>query len=249
MEESKSIYEQQPPLAFPGDIYEDGDYRKIAPRDQKVNTLLVRSQLGKVRATTYSLPGDTFVYGQQDQLVEAGAAGSVNSWQEHRGNAAEIPNRDFVRLNKYAAMNGVTTSKDVADFRCVNDIRQPPANTSAPSMAYFPPPETTYGRPSAKSIPIVKLLQNNYQREWIGEERQRKINELNTNSQPKTIKLQHTRASIGHTKVPAPEPKKMYKMKQFDNVPSRALALAGLNAMQSNEAPAAETNVAQTADV
>jgi len=218
---------------FDEDIYEDGNYRKIVPATGKTNTLLVRPQLGKVKATTYDLPGDEFVYGRSEKVLEAGAAGSVNNWQEHRPNAAAIPNRDFVRLNKYAAVNGVTTSKETADFRAVNDIRQPPANLSAPTNAYFPPPDTTFGKASPASDHFMKLLQNDHQRKWIVSQRNKKAAQLAEAAKPKSTKLQHTKASIGHTKVPAPEPKKQFKLKQFNAVPSRALALAGLKTIKS----------------
>ena len=45
---------------FSEDIYEDGNYRKMVPAAGKTNTLLVRPQLGKVKATTYNLPEDEF---------------------------------------------------------------------------------------------------------------------------------------------------------------------------------------------
>lgn len=232
-----SEYEQPPTYTFSEDIYEDGDYRKIAPRVTKTNTLLVRSQLGKVRTSTYNLPQQQFVYGQVVDMPEGtNAATSVNSWQEHMPNAVAVPNRDFVRLNKYAAMNGVTTSKDVADFRSVNDIRQPPANLSNNSNnVYFPPPETTFGRPSGKTIPIVRLIQNDFQRRAIADDRSNRSRELSESMKPKKTRLQHTKASIGHTKVPAPEPKKQFKMKRFDSVPSRALTLAGMKAVSVSE--------------
>lgn len=79
-------------------------------------------------------------------------------------------------------------------------------------------------------------MQTDFQRKWIQDERARKTGEINQKSKPKTIRLQHTKASIGHTKVPAPEPKRMFKMKQFENVQSRALALAGAKTIQAEPA-------------
>lgn len=232
MEEAKTAM-------YPQEIYEEGDYRKIVPRNQKTNTLLVRPQLGKGKATCYDLPSDDFVYGQQDAVVEAGAAGSVNNWVDHQPNPGPIPNRDFVRLNTYASMNGCTNSKHVAAFRAVNDIRQVPASQIRGGQAYFPPADAVFGRPSPASLPLKMLVQNDYGRQAIAQTRATYA--ARAAEKPAPRRLQHTKASLGHTKVPAPEPKQPFKMKKFANVGSKALQMAGLNSISS---PTARTEVA-----
>lgn len=216
---------------YSNDIYEDGDYRKIVPRNQKVNTLLVRPQLGKSKATCYDLPGDEFVYGQQDMIVEAGAAGSVNNWVDHSPNPGPVPHRDFVRLNTFASMNGCTNSKHVAAFRAVNDIRQIPPSQVRGGACYFPPEDAVFGRPSEPSQPLKLLVQNDYGRQAIAQTRGSYV--ARAAEKPTTRKMQHTKASLGHTKVPAPAPKELFKMKKFANVGSKALKMAGLNTMSS----------------
>lgn len=149
----------------------------------------------------------------------------LGSWQAHRRGSEPPPGKDFVRLNKYASMSGAVTAKNVATFRRVNDIRL--GEGAVPSSAdgcYFPDSNTVFGRPSPDSAPFQDLLTNAYQRRYIAEQRVARAQRAKTQAgsmRPTYARSQHTKASLGHTKVPAPEPKPMYKLAQFKDVPSR----------------------------
>jgi len=205
------------------DIYNDGDYRRDVPRHQKTNALLVRNPLGQVRPTTYQLPQDHFVYGQVDNGDEEGAAQVINSWKQHKANPEGLPGRDFVKLNKYAAVNGCTTSKNIAVFRQQNDIRlkQGPIKSQTGNALTRPNSSSIFGRPSPASAPIDDLLNNSYQRGWIQEQRALKMASTRQRGGMRYAQSQHTRASLGHTKIRAPHPRPRFKLRQFENVRSR----------------------------
>lgn len=202
------------------DIYDDGKYKLPVPAYKRTNALLVRNPLGEVKPTTWSLPPRDHIYGYADAQDEEGASEVVNSWLEHQGPPRELPGRNFVELNKFATMSGCTTAKNLSQFRRTNDVRLGAQNAPISHMtSSFPDSSTIFGRPSPQSAPISDLLNNNYQRTWI--QGQRYQREMKSTKQRPYARSQHTKASLGHTKVRAPPPKKMFKLKQFENVPSR----------------------------
>jgi hypothetical protein len=211
------------------DIYDDGDYKREVPQYKKTNHLLVYPQLGRVKPSTYNLPGGDFTYGYTDPADEEGAGAVVGSWKSHRPAPEALEGRDFVRLNKYAAINGCTTAKNVATYRRANDIRVGQGAISGNSRyprgqpaPYFPNGDTIFGRPSPACAPISDVLNNSYQRKWIAEQRMIRTAEGQQKRQMKYAQAQHTRASLGHTKVQAPQSTASpFKLKQFQNVPSR----------------------------
>jgi hypothetical protein len=207
--------------AFQRDLYDDGSYAYECPRSQQTNHLLVRKPLGQVKPSCYSLPGNNHTYGFVDPQDAEGAGDIVGSWQTHIPAPQGVPGKDFVRLNKYGAMSGCVTAKNVATFRRYNDCRVgevlPPRDN-----IYYPDADTVYGRPSPASVPIADLINNSYQRKAITMKRARRADlEMRKPRKTNFTQTSHTRASLGHTKVAAPAPKPMFKMKKFQNVPSR----------------------------
>lgn len=216
------------------DIYEDGEYRKSTGR--KVNPLLVRSVVGKVRASTYDLPGNDFIYGRAEPEGEEGTREVVGSWLEHRKNPDKVPGRDFVKMNKVAARQGCVTSKHIAAYRKNNDIRlgtSPQKDRTARQKKALAsskiPADMIFGAPGRPSTPINGLLSNSYQRNWIEAQRDAEAKRREkahtartaTRASAKQRSNFHTKASLGHRKKNEPAPKKPFKMKQFANVPSR----------------------------
>lgn len=211
------------------DIYDDGDYKREVPQYKKTNHLLVYPQLGMVKPTCYNLPPKDFTYGWTDQGDDEGAAAVVGSWKQHKAAPDALEGRDFVRLNKYAAMNGCTTAKNVATYRRANDIRVGQgaisggrAQTAPGGKMYSPNVDTIFGRPSPPCAPINDVLNNSFQRRWVAEQRELRAAENQKRRALKAQQAQHTRASLGHTKVQAPEDTRApFRLKQFQNVASR----------------------------
>ena len=209
-----------------------------------MNPLLVKIQTGKGRASTYSLPPEGFTYGRRDNFEEEGVREVVNSWQKHTPAPESVPGRDFVKLNRSAVVKGAVSSKDIAAFRSTHDARLKSGATitkgAAPQLDQF----FTYGRPSKPSTPIHDVLTNSFQRNAILEARRRaaavEARRLR-NEGSKAGKFgnsQHTRASLGHMKIKAPEAREPFKLEKFKQVGPR-IGYQGLStgAAQQQQSP------------
>jgi len=203
------------------DIYDDGSYRLDVPPKKRTNVLLVRPVLGKVKPTTYTLPGCSFTYGKRDQFDEEGVREVVGSWKQHTPCPASEPGRDFKKLNKCAVVAGATSSKHISDFRLQVDIRCQTLNTG-PRNKHDQIPDMVFGRPQKPSTPIAGVLSNSYQRDWLVDQKQQKLktHQQKLNLHTKALS-QHTRASLGHQKIRAGPSKEPFKMQKFQGVEAR----------------------------
>lgn len=168
----------------------------------------------------------------------------VNSWQKHSPAPQAVPGRDFVTLNRSAVVKGAVSSKDIAAFRSTHDARLKSGATitkgAAPQLDQF----FTYGRPSKPSTPIHDVLTNSFQRNAILEARRRAAAEearrlRNEGSKAgKFGNSQHTRASLGHMKIKAPEAREPFKLEKFKAVGPR-IGYQGLStgAAQQQQSP------------
>lgn len=216
----------------PKHVYDDGDY-KMPMHYTRTNPLLVRPVVGQVKPTTYKLPGEDYVYGKVDGGDAEGAREVVNSWRQHTPSTAKRPNRNFVRLNKGAAQNGMVTAKHITTYRQTNDIRLRAGPPPKKRDAVVPNNYTTYGRPSSYTTGVGHLIANVYQRQAIEKARGRAAKDekaANIKKKKSVIRTNamHTRASLGHHKVLLDDSKELFKMKQFQDVPSRVQQRLGL---------------------
>lgn len=226
-----------------GDPYEERDYRKSSAK-LRLNPLLVKIQTGKGRASTYSLPPEGFTYGRRDNFEEEGVREVVNSWQKHSPAPESVPGRDFVRLNRSAVVKGAVSSKDIAAFRSTHDARLKSGATITKGAAPQLDQSFTYGRPSKPSTPIHDVLTNSFQRNAILDARRRAAAEearrlRNEGSKAgKFGSSQHTRASLGHMKLKAPEAREPFKLEKFKAVGPR-IGYQGLStgAAQQQQSP------------
>jgi len=209
---------------FYNGIYDDGEYKVNVPRTQRGNHLLVNTSLSKVKHTTWNLPPQEHTYGYCDPVDMENAGDLLTYWSVHQPNAQHMPGRDFVQLNKHAAINGCVNAKNVSTFRQNNDIRIEESDYQPDYGTFYPGDDMVYGKPSAPSASIQALMSNKYQRNSIEQRRtMARTKRLVAQDQRKrnTMSAKMTRAALGHTKMPAPAPKRPFKMKQFMNVPSR----------------------------
>lgn len=187
------------------DVYEDGDYRNVTA-SKKNNTLLFRNPLGRARKSAYKLPKSDFVYGKTEYGDDEGAREVIQSWQNASLQAQAAPGRDFVRLNKNAAVSGATTAKKFTDYRKSNDVRMrvkhiPTGRTKYSAPAGIANSGHTFGIKSKKSEGIGGLITNAFQRKWILDQRQRthKVQKKKKEANQSF----HTKASRGHHKKSA----------------------------------------------
>jgi hypothetical protein len=214
-------------MAFEGAtraIYDDGPYMIPHTRPQnRTNVLLVKNQLGKVKPTTRTLPPPDHRYGYVEHYDSEGAKEVLQHWQQHTPNPAPTPSTDFKALNKYGAMNGCVTAKHVSAFRRTNHIPMSEGYSNQPRDTYFPDENQVYGIKSSPSAVLHSLLSNSFARQAIIENRITYGKRAAAKQARRTQKLStyQTKASLGHTKVPAPQPKPRFILRQFQDVPSR----------------------------
>mmetsp|Transcript_22219 Transcript_22219/g.36814 ORF Transcript_22219/g.36814 Transcript_22219/m.36814 type:complete len:208 (-) Transcript_22219:127-750(-) len=167
-------------------------------KKEQDNVLLVKTELGKSRKTTYSLPPDpAFTYGKRLPIDFEGAGQVISSWKEHTPNPDAIPGRDFKAINKMAVTSGAVTSHEQADFRQTHDhrLRTCTNHQSAPPLPSDADPAYTYGRTVRPSTPLVRLIQNDFGRSHDSEMEASESQQV----PKKKFAITQTRASIGHS--------------------------------------------------
>ena len=100
---------------------------------KKTNYLIVKDDVGKSKPSTRNLPSPDFTFGKADQLGAEGAGSICTSWKYHEAkveNPTSNP-RNFMKLNKKAAMAGLFSQKDANDFKKNNDARMSLGMSSA----------------------------------------------------------------------------------------------------------------------
>jgi hypothetical protein len=91
------------------------------------NYLVLKDEVGKAKPTTRDLPSSAFAYGKCDKNKQEGAGVITTSWLYHKtkGGGDALNPRDFKKLNKFAVVGGMVTSKDNYAFRKTHDARIP----------------------------------------------------------------------------------------------------------------------------
>ena len=91
------------------------------------NYLVLKDDVGKAKPTTRDLPGQEFAYGKTDKCKQEGAGAVTTSWLYHKSKLTDDKHnpRDFKKLNKFAVVGGMVTSKDNYQFRKTHDARIP----------------------------------------------------------------------------------------------------------------------------
>ena len=91
------------------------------------NYLVLKDDVGKAKPTTRDLPGPAFAYGKTDKVKQEGAGVITTSWLYHKSKLTDDKHnpRDFKKLNKFAVVGGMVTSKDNYKFRKTHDARIP----------------------------------------------------------------------------------------------------------------------------
>jgi|TARA_B110000977_G_scaffold45136_1_gene61380 hypothetical protein len=167
-------------------------------------------------------------------------------WQTHKPPVDQLPGPDFKTMNKLAAVNDVVTAKETKAFREENvvTLRAGAGATSDPggSDLFVKPslpsdgnPEHRYGKSSKQrtveelkwgSMDGVKeMINGDFQHEWANanEKRLPALKAMSRKPKPvsKTTKAMECIAAVAQSKI-APAPKsKQFKMKLFNDVPSR----------------------------
>ena len=78
------------------------------------NYLILKDDVGKSKPTTRDLPASGFAYGKADKSKQEGVGVITSSWLYHKNRMSDDNSnpRDFKKLNKFAVVGGMVTSKD-----------------------------------------------------------------------------------------------------------------------------------------
>ena len=124
----------------------------------------MKDDVGRPKPTTRNLPSPDFAFGKPDQTGAEGAGTICTSWKYHEVKP-ENPHtnpRNFMKLNKKAAMAGLVTSKDVMDYRKSNDVRMSFGMSSALNKQKrgisLPNEGFTYGRANRPQTPVQGII-------------------------------------------------------------------------------------------
>jgi hypothetical protein len=209
-----------------------------------VNPLLAKAELGQVKKILFNDPPSEHVFGYQPTPDAEGAREITMIWKENTpDNAYSRPaSLDFTKMNKLATMSGLTTARDLPQFRSshVVTVKTGPPAKPAPALPSEKDPKFTYGLPGTYRSaevqrekgpfepPVKHLVQGAYQEDWI-------TSNLNKKGPVTARTVAYvppvpTRAAIGHAigaqqkylqrEVAGEE----WKMKKFTTVPPRVTA-------------------------
>ncbi|KAF8056223.1 CFAP77 [Scenedesmus sp. PABB004] len=179
----------------------------------KTNVLIAKTELGKVKRTTFNGSPPDSVYGAAAATDAEGARAVISSWREHSPNRHAKPGPDIKAMNRAAADSGLVSSTQVRGFRDAHPavLRAGAEGVArpAPALPSDRDPGHVYGRPpgfrSAEDCrncgpaepPVRALVQGSYAREWVDRNvaRQDELNERRAAIPPAP-----TAASEGHAR-------------------------------------------------
>jgi len=199
------------------------------------NPLLVRTELAKVKPTTYDLPGQGHTFGKALERDAEDAGAVTMSWKEHVKNPHQVPGSDFRALNREAIKAGQHTATAQTNFRKENQkkpeyrLKQGSETGAAqPALPSDGNREYMYGKASRPSTPIEFLMTNSYLRSFVEDQKEKHNDDAATVGQPKKTntrvrmtKAQEARAAAVKDMLEYEEAESTWKMSKFQNVPSR----------------------------
>jgi len=198
---------------------------KAQPEASK-NTLLVKPELGAVKATTWDLPSKAnfqHEYGLRQKRDGVTSGDVVGGWAQHDGTANKLPGRDFKTLNAMAVVAGGHTSKDIDDFRKTHDARLKLGTHKVPEKTVWNE-DTTFGKGTSASIPFPDLMAHTYRFEWV--EAQPPLETIVKKAKkPGQTKTSLLATEVSRAKIAALDAKDdipdRWKHKSFVNVPAK----------------------------
>ena len=182
----------------------------------------MRPEVGKSKRSTFDLPKGNYTYGKPEQPDPENAKAVTGSWAAHKPSKGPSAKVNLVAMNKKAASQGCTNAAQVAKHRKTQEvILQKRASPPRSRVNPHNDDGIRYGRSSEPDGDFHDLIRNQYQQNYVLGQRKKAA------AKPKTVSRikdpVHTRASLGHAIQKQAEPKKQFKLKQFQNVQSRSV--------------------------
>lgn len=205
------------------------EYRKPALRSHQTNELLIRRIGGRVKLATHRLPPPGFTYGSPPLEKEEGAGSIIHNWTSNLELVPQDlrtrPVRDYVQLNRSAARQNV----DAAHYKAFKDqylqqAAMPPWQTQSMQSKRIGvlDNDMVYGTPSGERQSMTDVMTYQYQRDFLAQRRKEVAEEEQKRLTQKGV-LRASRQSLIRPKPAPEEPRPMFKMAQFQNVPSKTV--------------------------
>lgn len=195
------------------------------------NELQYLPQLGRSKCRGHQLPSNQFTYGVANVKLDGGVPEALHTWAnlakdtKSREERYKIV-RDYITLNKEAARNGCTTTKQNDQFRVLNDItRKVRIGGSDGDEIYSRKPMIfptghTFGIANRPSTPLAEVLEHKYLKDWLVDQERTECKKVEAKvEQSKVISgAYHTKSSwLKNAKIPVEE-RPLWKMQRFRNV-------------------------------
>lgn len=212
------------------------------------NELQFLPQLGKSRMRGHQLPTPDFTYGVANQKLDGGVPEALSTWanaakdSKSREDRFQIV-RDYIRLNKEAARNGCTTTKENDQYRVLNDITRRVKIGGGSDGTFHKktmnfPEGHTFGMPNRPTTPLCEVLEHKYLKDWLRDQERTETRRVEAKVEASKVisGAYHTKSSwLKNAKIPVEE-RPLWKMARFRNVdaavdsfrsePARARALS-----------------------
>ncbi|MEW5308766.1 MAG: hypothetical protein WDW38_000699 [Sanguina aurantia] len=220
-------------------------------KSMQTNPLLVHTELGQVRKCQFSNPGNNHVFGYTATKDPEGAREVTGIWKQHtasppvvKGQTSTSPVPDFKTMNKLAAIDGLTSAKELPSFRASHMVTVKPFDVTksqkSPSLPSDRSHKHTYGMASSyrsaeviracgpEEPPVKWLVQGAYQDAWVQDNASK---DLSSEKRP-YIPPVPTRAVLGHSfgaakHLAAPDTTEPWKMAKFLRAGPRVTAYMG----------------------
>lgn len=196
------------------------------------NELQFLPQLGRTRERGHQLPPSEFTYGVANIKLDGGVPEALQTWADQPKSAKARDERyqivrDYITINKEAARNGCTNTKQNDQFRYLNDITRKVkiGGNSGDSVNLFKhqvnfPEGHTFGMANRPTTPISEVLEHKYLKDWLKtqEETEAKKVEARIEASKVISGAYHTKASwLKNAKIPVEE-RPLWKMQRFRNI-------------------------------
>ncbi|EPQ17584.1 hypothetical protein D623_10010129 [Myotis brandtii] len=181
-----------------------------------------RAELGKPREQSCSLPGIDFNYGLYVRGLDGGVPEAIGHWNVFKPQPTRHQelNRDYIATNRGAVKAGLVTARETLLYKQLNDFRvSSKDNRRYRKEPTFIPPNMTFGIQARPSTPLFDLLQHQYQKLWVQEQKAtQKAIKLEKKQKVSLGKLYETRSSQLRKYKPPVKLDALWHMPHFQKV-------------------------------
>lgn len=206
--------------------------------DSKFNRLIMKSQLGRSKHSSYNLPGKYHTYGAKVPRNEEGAKEVVLTWVPFEKKGGDEKSMNIMKMNKRAIKNKQVKVKEMIEYNRAHPIYERRVVKSKSTTQSTKqklgqmrslPGGKAFGRKNEYGEPIYKLVNGEYTKtddiDKFYPSNNPKSNRVRRKKELETFDSKRpTKASVGHATAARKlkeKPKTPFKMKRFANIEPR----------------------------